>query len=33
MLNVKGLSIESLLWGNGNGDGVLKVFGDRGGWG
>ena len=28
---IKGLSIESLLWGNG--DGALKVFGDRGGLG
>ena len=25
---LKGLSIESLLWGNG--DGALKVFGNRG---
>ena len=28
---IKGLSIESLLWGNG--DGALKVFGDQGGLG
>ena len=26
--SIKGLSIESLLWGNG--DGALKVFGNRG---